>query len=417
MSASPRHESPTPRHGRSRNAGRAVGTVPATHLSSRTAQVTQKNRARRMGAHAGTSSRRPSHGAAPYILGVILAAAILAVFAIGVLPHVMSAIQGQGSESLAEDGTEVTVTIEKGSSGQGIFKALVEAGLLSNSQSSDFLSAVKSYGDDAQMQAGTYSFIAGSTVDELVADLMAGPDSTAAYKLTIPEGYTVSRTAAAVAEAIPTISEDDFAAQAKASNYVSDYPFLAEAADDSLEGFLYPKTYQFKSDVTADTVIRAMLDQYETEVAGLDFASAEAAISSRYGIAATDYDILKMASIIEREALTDDQRANISSVFYNRLQAGMPLQSDATMGYVTGGAVTADDLKQDSPYNTYLNEGLTPTPICSPSMASIQAAMAPADTNYLYFYIVNDGASFSETYDEHLASIAADASDASSAGE
>jgi UPF0755 protein len=118
-----------------------------------------------------------------------------------------------------------------------------------------------------------------------------------------------------------------------------------------------------------------------------------------------------MASIIEREAVTDDQRASISSVFYNRLQAAMPLQSDATMGYVTGGEVTADDLKQESPYNTYLNEGLPPTPICAPSLASIQAALAPADTNYLYFYIVQENgqttSSFSETYDEHLASIAA----------
>lgn len=81
------------------------------------------------------------------------------------------------------------------------------------------------------------------------------------------------------------------------------------------------------------------------------------------------------------------------------------------MGYVTGGAVTDEDLKQESPYNTYLNKGLTPTPICSPSLVSIQAAMNPADTNYLYFYIVQDGdnmvSSFSETYDEHLASIAA----------
>ncbi len=423
MSATPRHESPAPRRGqnatdrrsagkerRSRSNARAVGTVPATHLSSRTAQVTQRNRAKRTGAHSAEPQRR-SRGVVPYIFVMILAVAVVGFLAVNVLPRVKSTLQHSDSSTSVEDGTQVTVTIEKGASGQGIFKTLVESGLLDNSQSTEFLNAVKSHGDNAQMQAGTYTLVAGSTVDEIVDALIAGPDANYAYKITVPEGLTVAKTAAAVTAAIPTITTDDFTAQAKASNYVNDYPFLAEAADDSLEGFLYPKTYTFSNDVTADTVIRAMLDQYQIEVASLDFASAEATISQRYGVTVSDYDILKMASIIEREALTDDQRANISSVFYNRLQIDMPLQSDATMGYVTGGAVTDEDLKQESPYNTYLNKGLTPTPICSPSLVSIQAAMNPADTNYLYFYIVQDGdnmvSSFSETYDEHLASIAA----------
>ena len=184
---------------------------------------------------------------------------------------------------------------------------------------------------------------------------------------------------------------------------------MADAQDDSLEGFLCPKTYDFSSagDLTADTVIRAMLDQYNKDVASLDFSSAEATIKNRYGIDMSDYDILKLASIVEREAITSDQRPKVSSTFYNRLKQGMALQSDATMMYVTGGEVTADDLKTASPFNTYLNQGLTPTPICSPSMESIQAAMAPADTNYLYFYITQTDEWFSPTYDEHLQAIEA----------
>ncbi|MGN0071146.1 MAG: endolytic transglycosylase MltG [Atopobiaceae bacterium] len=388
-----------------------MGTVPATHLSSRTAQVTQRTREKSRAGHVREVERKSSHGPAPYILGTIIAVAVLAFLAVRVLPTVLNKINSTGSTTTVEEGTEVTVTIPKGASGQTIFKALVEAGLLDNSQSSDFLNAYKSHGDNAQMQAGTYTIVAGTSVSDIVDDLIAGPSSSYAYKLTVPEGYTVAKTAAAVAEAIPSISADDFLAQAKASNYVADYPFLSSAADDSLEGYLFPKTYTFNADVDADTVIRTMLTQYQTEMAALDFSTAEAAIQSRYGVTMSDYDVMIMASIIEREAVTDDQRANISSVFYNRLQAGMPLQSDATMGYVTGGEVTADNLKQESPYNTYLNEGLPPTPICAPSIASIQAALAPADTNYLYFYIVQENgqtvSSFSETYDEHLASIAA----------
>ena len=152
-----------------------------------------------------------------------------------------------------------------------------------------------------------------------------------------------------------------------------------------------------------------MLDQYQAEVVPLNLDGAAANISSAYGIELDGYDILTIASIIEREAVTDEDRPLVASVFYNRLRDSMPLQSDATMGYVTGGEVTADDLKQESPYNTYLNQGLPPTPICTPSMASIKAAMEPASTDYLYFLIIENGNysnhTFSKTYEEHQAAI------------
>ena len=148
-----------------------------------------------------------------------------------------------------------------------------------------------------------------------------------------------------------------------------------------------------------------MLDQYQADVVSLDFSAGEQLISQRYGIQMSDYDILTLASIVEREAVTTDQRPKVSSVFFNRLKQGMALQSDATMMYVTGGEVTADDLKTESPYNTYLNTGLTPTPICAPSVESIKATLNPDDTNYLYFYITQTDEWFSATYDEHLQAI------------
>lgn len=116
-----------------------------------------------------------------------------------------------------------------------------------------------------------------------------------------------------------------------------------------------------------------------------------------------------LASIIEREAVTQDDRPLVASVFYNRLKQDMALQSDATMGYVLDREVTAEDLKTQSPYNTYLNKGLTPTPICTPSTASLKAALEPASTDYLYFFIVENGSysnhSFSKTYEEHQQAI------------
>ena len=244
----------------------------------------------------------------------------------------------------------------------------------------------------------------------MVKQLVAGPNLEG-VKLTVPEGKTVEQTAQLVEDAYG-ISADEFISQAKASAYAGDYPFLADAGNDSLEGFLYPKTYTFAGTPTADEVIRAMLDQYQLDVFdAFDFDAGRAAISATYGIELSDYELLTLASIVEREGLNADQRAHVASVFLNRLAgkgdfAGRPyLQSDATLMYETGGAVTAEDIQGiDSPYNSYQNAGLPPTPICSPSSEAILATLEPTDSDDLYFYITQDEEYFSQTYDEHMQS-------------
>ena len=198
--------------------------------------------------------------------------------------------------------------------------------------------------------------------------------------------------------------------RAVVSNYINDFPFLAEANDDSLEGFLFPKTYDLGGkDKSADNLIRMMLSQYAEETGTLDYDAARELVNDRYGVSMSNYEFLILASIIEKEAFSGDDWVNVSSTFYNRLAEGSLLQSDATMGYVTGGEVTPDDLEIDSPYNTYYYLGLPPTPICNPSLQSLQAALNPAETNYYYFLIVEkDGYSyhaFSEDYDQHLEAI------------
>ena len=301
-----------------------------------------------------------------------------------------------------EDGQTVTVVIPEGSSGADITNILLDAGVIHSTK--DFRKATNDQQADQSFKPGTYTFVTGADPNEVVSQLVGGPNSSEG-QLQIPEGLTITQTAQIVENSLG-IPKDDFIAQAKASNYASEYPFLSVAGNDSLEGFLYPKTYDFSGKkATPDDVIRLMLDQYQQEVQGLDLASAERVLSDRYKLNVTDYDILKIASIIEKEAINEEDRPKVSSVFFNRLSAGQALESDATMGYVTGGNVTADDLKQDSAYNTYLHKGLPPTPICSPSLWAIQAALEPADTPYYFFFIIEDGVysnhTFSEDYETH----------------
>ena len=336
----------------------------------------------------------------PAIIAVVAVIALIAAFIFFAVPALSSMFAGS-AEPEVEAGIEVQVNIPEGASGDQIASILSQNNVIPDPK--DYYSAVRELKADMQIKPGDYLFTTLQDPVSVVEQLMEGPN-VEGVTLTIAEGLTVKQTAARVEE-VYGIAADDFLAQAKASTYVADYPFLEGAADDSLEGFLYPKTYSFSGTPTSDEIIRAMLNQYQTEVASLDFESARSAVAQRYGVELSDYEMLTLASIIEREALTEDQRYKVSSTFYNRLEQGMALQSDATMMYVTGGEVTADDLHTESPYNTYLNQGLPPTPICSPSLASIKAALEPADTNYLYFFITFDNEYFSETYDQHLEAI------------
>ncbi len=384
------------------SSGRIAGTQSAVgqnRVSSRTAAATQ-----RVANHNVWHEvmMRGVRGGVPFVfMGVGVVAVV--VFVVGI---VTSDTGGEEEESTFVAGVEIEVNIPDGSGASSIASALYEAGVIEST--SDFLNAVVDADAESSLQSGSYIFTSSTEYDDIIDLLTSGPNNTA-YTITIPEGYTVAKIAALVEETFG-IDQETFIAQAVASNYSSEYTFLADVENDSLEGYLFPKTYDFSTsgEITADTIIRAMLSQFQTEVASLDLATAASNLSSRYGIDVSENDIVIMASIIEREAVTDDQRGLISSVFWNRLSSGMYLQSDATMGYVTGGAVTSSDLQTDSEYNTYLYGGLTPTAICSPSYESLEAACNPEDTSYYFFYITDSVEAFSETYEEHLNAIASD---------
>lgn len=336
----------------------------------------------------------------PMIIGTVVAVVVLAAIAVFAVPAVKGLLGGEDASVTA--GQQVTVTIPDGASGDTIASILSENHIVENPK--DYYAAVKKLNADMSLQPGTYSFTTLMDATKVVQQLIEGPNA-GSDALTIPEGLTVDQVADRVAQAYDSISKEDFLNQAKASNYVNDYPFLKGAVNDSLEGFLFPKTYSLGKKPSADDVIRAMLDQFNTEYKSLDFAGCEAKIKERYGVEMADYDIINLASIVEREGLNAEQRAHVASVFYNRLAGKLDglryLNSDATMMYVTGGEVTADDLQSDSPYNTYKHEGLPPTPICSPSLEALKATLEPTDSDDLYFYITQDEEYFSQTYEEH----------------
>lgn len=354
-------------------------------------------------AYARSAKPAKSKSVVPVVIAVVIAIAVIAGAAFYVFPRLFG-----GAASFVEAGQQVTITIPEGSSGDAIASILSENHIIE--EPSEYYAAVKKLNAEMSLKPGEYQFETLQDPLEVVKQLVAGPN-VEGVKLTVPEGKTVEQTAAIV-EQVYGISADEFVAQAKASNYAGDYAFLSEAADDSLEGFLFPKTYTFSGTPSADQVIRAMLDQYQTDVVNaLDFDAARALISSRYGLEMSDYDILKLASVVEREGLHAEQRAHVASVFFNRLAgvgdfAGRPfLESDATLMYETGGEVTANDIQTiDSLYNSYMNPGLPPTPICSPSIEAIRATLEPTDSSDLYFFITQEEEFFSQTYDEHMQS-------------
>lgn len=328
----------------------------------------------------------------PLIAAIVSLLAIAVIAYFFVVPAVKSMFAPQQGQTVAA-GQDVSITIPEGASGDDIASILSKNHVIENPK--DYYAAVAKEGAEMSLKPGDYALKTGMDAVDVVRQLVAGPNSGAV--LTIQEGLTLEQTAERV-EAAYGISKDEFLAQAKASKYADDYPFLEGAYNDSLEGYLYPKTYTFTGAPSADDIIRKLLDQFVSETASLNLDKGANGLSAQ--------QIVTMASLIERETAVDSERPTIASVIYNRLDADMPLQIDAAIVYARGGgnqAVTYSDLEIDSPYNVYKNYGLTPGPICSPSISSIKAALNPDKTDYLYYVAsaTGDGThKFSSDYEQ-----------------
>ncbi|WP_278852354.1 endolytic transglycosylase MltG [Gordonibacter pamelaeae] len=348
-----------------------------------------------------TSYIRPKQSKGPKIFAAVLAVVVIGGLAWGGLT-LFNSCSGSAPVELLAEGQEATVVVEQGSGAKAIGELLVEKKLVGSA--SDFTKRVSEMGVESQLKPGTYTFAGGTSLDDIVRQIAAGPDMGNA--LTIPEGYKLSEIAAAVATASEgRITAEAFTAAASdASVYAASYSFLADAGTNSLEGFLFPKTYAVADDATADSLVRMMLDQFQKETASLDWSYPQS-----QGLSI--YDAVNLASIVEKESSGDEQiRAKVAAVFYNRLETtGEPsygfLQSDATTAYEVGHDPTPEEVHAETPYSTYTNKGLPPTPICSPSLDCLKAVCAPDQESlgkYFFFYFEGDSYYFTETYEDHM---------------
>ncbi|MPY95114.1 MAG: endolytic transglycosylase MltG [Acidimicrobiia bacterium] len=296
-------------------------------------------------------------------------------------------------------GEAVTVTIEEGQSAQEIADLLDDAGVVSHARLFREYLRFRGAGDRA-FQAGPYAFNRSSSMGEALAVLEHGPGQPAAYQLTMPEGLRVEEMAGVLSN-VPWFTPEAVD-EAVLGNVVRSRFQPAEVA--TLEGLVFPDTYQVEEGMTpVDAVTRAVgqLDAVATELS-LEQRAAE--------LGYTPYQVLTIASLIEREASVPEDRAKVARVIYNRIGAEMRLDIDATVVYALGGKtgpLTQSDLETDSPYNTRLYPGLPPTPIAAPGRASIEAALSPEPGDWLYYVLADsDGRHyFTEDYDDFLAAV------------
>lgn len=322
----------------------------------------------------------------------------------------------------------VTLEIPEGSSSKEIGDILEKNGLIKNAQVFNLYSKIKSY---ASFQSGYYNLQKSMDLDTIAQELQKGgtetPQPPVLGKITIPEGYTLEQIAEAVTvnaasnskkSAKTPFSKEDFLAKAQDEAFIAKmaakYPQLLAGLPTKesgvryrLEGYLFPATYDYGKDSDVESLIDQMLAAMNSNLSPY-YASIESKNL-------TVNEVLTLASLVEKEGSTDQDRKDIASVFYNRLNQGMPLQSNIAILYAQGKLGQKTTLREDaeidtnidSPFNVYKNPGLMPGPVDSPSLSALEATINPSRTDYLYFVAnVETGAVyFANTYEEHAKNV------------
>lgn len=251
--------------------------------------------------------------------------------------------------------------------------------------------------------AGRYRLDSSMTTAEIINTITSDNAAlTQEVLVRFVEGWRTEQFAEELVKVGLLQSTDEFMEAVADPKWNEQFTFLhTRPSGVALEGYLFPDTYNFRMDATPDDIIATLLTTFE-ERAAPDLRAQ----SVNLGLSI--HQVMVIASIVEREAAVPEERATIASVYYNRLTAGMPLQADPTVQYVLGAPgdwwpnLTGADLQEDGRYNTYLNTGLPPGPICNPSLASIEASLFPDQTDYLYFVATGDGShAFARTFEEH----------------
>jgi uncharacterized YceG family protein len=360
---------------RERTAGAAVTTVPQSER-----------------APAGPS--RPAHSRFPggrsrVVRLAALVALLLAAVLIWFCVELFQPFHGQGHGSL-------TVTIPARSSSRPVGDLLARDGVVSSGFF--FYLRAKLAGDGGQLLAGTYHLKLDMSYGQALKALTTAPPAAKVSNVTIVPGKTrVQINALLRAQGF----RGSYLAATRRSPLLNLAAYGAPKSTPSLEGFLYPDTYQLRDPITASALAAAQLTQFRKRFATVSLAYAR---SKRL----TAYDVLTIASIIEKEAATTHDEPLVASVIYNRLKDGIALGMDSTTRYEFNDytkPLTSSQLAAQSPYNTRVNKGLPPTPIGNPGLSAIQAAAHPAQSNYLYFVAkpCGNGASvFSSSYNQFL---------------
>jgi UPF0755 protein len=298
------------------------------------------------------------------------------------------------------DPSVINITIPEGSSARSV-QSLLQTNKLLTAHSA-FLITLKLFNLEDRVKAGEYSFSPSDPLLTVISKLVGGQTVPAQeIRVAFPEGTSIYKMGVILKEkgfkhwrGFQQLVNEGITADLRARHW----KLFKYISSESLEGYLFPDTYNFFPDASAEAMAEVMLNRFEAVVVPFwDRAGHDTKRSL--------HEILTLASIVEKEAKKPDERPIIASVFYNRLKIGMALAADPTIKYALerpSKIVYLDQLSVKSPYNTYKRRGLPPGPICNPGLDSIKAAVYPAKTNYLFFVAKKDGShSFSKTWQEH----------------
>ena len=287
----------------------------------------------------------------------------------------------------------INIKIREGSSTSEIAEKLAEKGVIGSKWKFIILARLRGYDD--KLRPGSYTFTADMEDDEVFAKLLTGEKRL--IKFTIPEGFGVKEIAERL-QSLDLADKDEFI---KAATDFAPYDYMKKRKNVlyAAEGFLFPDTYSVESDMEIDEILKLMAQNFDERLSsGLRKRAAEMNLSI--------YDLITLASLVEREVRFPEDRPIVAQVLLKRLKLNMPLQTDATLQYLMDTPkedVSIEDTQIDSPYNTYQHLGLPPGPIANPGMASITAVLHPAETDYLYFVADRRGHNhYAATYEEHM---------------
>lgn len=338
------------------------------------------------------------------IVAIIAIVFVLLLVIIGFLGYnyVKSALKPVDPDSTKTIAVEVPI----GSSLSSISTLLEKKGVIKDARVFKYYAKFK---NESQFQAGNYDLTKAMTLDELIESLKTGKVyRKPVFTMTIPEGLTLEQIGNIVEKKTPYTQKefmDLVTSDAFVQKMMANYPelvtdaVLAENIRYDLEGYLFPATYSyFEEKPSLESIVEEMIGAMDKIVKNYSDLLAEKQMSV--------HQLVTFASLLEEEATAQTDRETIASVFYNRLDQGMPLQTDPTVLYALGShknRVLYEDLEVENAYNTYKNKGLPPGPIAGAGKSSIEAALNPSSTDYLYFLADKEGVNhFSKTYDEHL---------------